>query len=538
MRNDRYSNDVSWYTKYPQLAIPAGTAQYINVPGMKLPIFNVAGVNNPIVPGVMALNWVPSFGDTIDPLNGVNLAGQEIYTRVRASFGGSIDADAPDFLMYLGALDSIYAYIGWLKRLYRSISTYSPDNFEMPRVLLHAQLQTSTSQSDAAIVELRKHKQEFYSMINELIYAVDKFKCPAVMDIMNRHYWMSDNVFTDAASPKAQLYIYNLVGVYQLTMLPIVGDTAGNTAAGLSMKEIPHPTSSPSTYHELLYTFGMGLINALDAWDDGYTISGYLRGAFSGTPNFTVALLESGEQIEATYSTEVLSQIENFRPLDIFGMGLSGGVGVTNIMIQQDVVHNKVVASNVLHYTVSGAGPLANYPAYLQSFAGTKGLLTNQNVYLNSRLDNPGVGDTIVASRMCAVATSYNYNKVDSTITVDVNFDCGTEVPTMALIFNLNVNDQVEDYEVLPYLQLGAGSNFASSGNIPEQAIVAWALAEQFDWHPISVLIWQSGITPAAGGYSVSMMGDIHNCAVVTPTQLHDMHRVCIFSELNAFSIM
>lgn len=527
-------NDVSWYTKYPSLTIASGQAQYINVPGMPLPILptNVSNTNT-IVPGVMSLDWCPNFGNTDDPLNAVNLAGQEIYTKVRDAYSGAIDADAPDYLMYLGALDSIFAFIGWLKRLYRAVSTYSPDNFQLPETMMWSQIRGPRQSVNSAIIGMRKHKEEFWSMINELCLATQKFKCPAVMDIMNRHYWMSDNVYADSNSPKAQLYVYTLRAVYQLSMLPIVGDDT-NTAAGLKMVTIP--LADGDTYYETLYNFGMTLINALDAWDDGYTISGYLRRAFEGSPNFVVALLEQKEYLDATYSEEVLSQIENFRSINILDLGMTSTPGVTNMSIQQDVIHNKVVANNTLQFNIQGAGADMRYASYLLAWAHPLGGLTTAP-FINVRSDAPSVGDTIVASRMVAAITDIQATVASDKINATISFDAGTEVPLAAYIFNMSTAGNVDSYPVLPVMMAGTQATFTASGNQDISAWLGMILAESFDWHPITLFLKQGGNTPP-GTLQAILNGDVHNTAVLTVDQLHSMHRVCIFSELNAFSLM
>lgn len=509
---------------------------------MKLPLVTgQTNTFNPYVPGVMSLDWVPSFGDTNDPLNGVSLAAQEIYTKVREAYSGALEADAPDFMMYIGALDSIFAYLGWLKRLYRAVSTYSPDNFLLPSAIMHSQIRGGTSDVPTAIKALRARKDVFWNEINELILASQKFKCPAVMDIMNRHYWMSDNVFADAASPKGQLYVYTLRGVYKFAQLPIVGDTAGNTAAGLQMVQLPLVNSvNAETFYDTLYQFGMELISALDHWDDGYTISGYLRRAFEGSPNFAVALLEQKELITASYNTEVLSQIENFRAVHIFGNNGDTNDGIDDMRVQQDVMNNVLVATNVITWNISSdtSGGALGYAKYLVSFALPNGLL-QPNVYINSRSDAPSVGDTVVASRMAAGIVSIEVEKNSPTeFEASITVDCGTEVPLRVIVYNYEPNTGLMlGNPVPPIMMLGQSANFASSGNQTTYSWSALMAAESFDWHPITLFIRQEGTTPAQAKLFPMLAGDIHNCAALTIEQLHALHRICIFSELNAFTI-
>lgn len=303
-------NDLSWYSRYPDLLIAGASFPYPYRPGMRTgKVFDVDvdaigatanDINFITVPGVMSLDWVPSVGSSTSVLDPASIVAKELFARVRSSFSGSLAADPPDFVIYLMALDSIYSYLAWLKRVNRTVSTFSPDNRMVPEGVL-----MSMGFSLDNIAELQQRKMELFSITNELIKMSRKFTCPAVMDYFNRHYWMNDNVYTDAPSANSQFYVFNQTHWYKFALLPTPDSVQ---AGGLTLVELQIPSSQVVEY---LYNFGKQLITALAESDDSYIISGYLMRAFEGTPSFTVADLEYGEIITPVYVEEVLSQIEN-----------------------------------------------------------------------------------------------------------------------------------------------------------------------------------------------------------------------------------
>lgn len=527
MERDSRENDVSWYSRNPSLLVAAGSIPYPYKPGMVFPLMGNA--DDPVIPGVMALDWSPYFGHSESTTDPISIAAQELYTKVRAAFSGDLAADAPDFLMYIGALDSIFAYIALLKRLYRSISTYSPDNYALPTAMLatFTSVRRGGTIGQGIIEKLRRDKVRLWQNINELILKTRKFKCPAVMDLFNRHYWLSDNVFADANDPKAQLYVFNLVSVFMMDQLPIDGGT-GDEAAGLSMQWLPSLMNQEDPV-AVLTAFGDQLISALDQWDSGYTIAGYLQRAFADVPNFEVAELLQGEMLTATYSEEVLTQIENFRPLSLGGM--DNAYPVTQIQVTQDVITNQVTSKNTLTWKV---GLVPDDPSNAGFKAQAAALNTVGGVakpVINLRTSAPTVGDTVVASRFIAAAT-YSAVTTDEDITYTVNFVAATEIPWGLRLCTINnkglpiIVNLMSDY----FFVQGNALDVVDIANMQNSALVA-----QFDWHPLMRLYFMSSANDATPQCVVT--SDVHNPTIIDVRDLENLHKVCIYSEVNAFGI-
>lgn len=487
---------------------------------MALPINE--SISQVAIPGVLAIDWMPSFGTSQGPNDPASRVAQEIYKKVRAAYSGALEADGPDMLMYLGALDSIFAYIGWLKRLYRCISTYSPDNFTLPNALLMASGfagQASGATAQTLFARLRSRKDLLFTGINELIHMTEKFKCPAVMDVFNRHYWMSDNVYADANSPRAQLYLFNLVGVYQLQLLTMHGST--DKAAGLQMIPVPQSfasTVSAESIVDTLINLGVSLVTALDTWDDGYTISGYLTRAFDGVPSFAVAPLLPDENITVTYSEEVLSQIENAHCcINDYAWA---AFAADNFSVVQDVTNNSIWTNQTI--TRDTTDTVSHFMNLIPSVM--------KKQVLNVRSDNPSVGDTVIATRL------HNVPNVTETSTTAVKMQpaTGSEIVLQFRICSTTSSGLPTRFTVPQYYPVNANK---MTGATMIQIMTAYALLSQFDWHPLCYMVCYEP-SPDNTADSMAVLGDVLNPTVITDDQLALINKYCLYSEFNAFSIM
>lgn len=558
-------NDLSWYSRYPDLLVAAGQLQYPYRPGMAIPFgrfqFAVSDSQTQfsdevasVIPGVAVLDWCPSIGYSQTNTDPASVTAREIYAKVRKVYSGDLEADAPDFMMYLLALDSVFSYIAWLKRLYRILTAYSPNNFVTPDTLLGAMRLTQQE-----ISNLRQDKVKLWGYINTLVYQSRKFTCPSSFDFMNRHYWMSDNVYTDAASINSQFYMFNLVGVYQYALLP-VADGSGNTAAGVQMVSLPtakgNRSTSPITV-DTLYTFGLNLLQTLASWGTAYTINGYLQRAFEGEPSFMVDLLPQDEPFAPVYEEEVLVQIENSRTFGFAGITPSTEESkngyqvypfissateatVSNfnyylLNVTQDPLTNSVISTPTILSL-----PNAGVSTYKELTFGSNGS------WLSIRSDAPTVADNVIATRLNVGVAKVSRSATSSSERLTAQLDTGTELPIAWRVVKyapgadyLNTDTFVPAVAILPEVtNSGTG---ATVSNLFETASVYARLLEfeAFDWHPLTLVATYRIPTNNSTAYIMSAVfaGDAHNSSVVTSAQLEQLHRVCVFSEFNTFGI-
>lgn len=515
-------NDVSWYSRNPALLAAAASFPYPYRPGMVLPVFNNKGETtttavNPGVPGVMVAEWVPSVGRSQSATDPASVIGKEIFARVRAKFSGSIDADAPDFVIYAMALDSIFAYIGGMKRLYRVLNAYSPENYILPDGLL-----MSMGYKQEQINEMRRDRIKLFQNINELIGMTRKFMCPAILDIFNRHYWLNDNVYTDANSINAQFYVFNQLAYYKYGLKEI--------STGVSVGSVDYATPTiPSTgVVDYLFEFGRSLINALADSDDAYIISGYLMRAYEGTPTFSVDELEVNAVLAPVYEPEVLAQIENSLAIPGVGSRYFGGTFALPVIapVYQDPASNAVISNPTAKLVFSTA-----VPYYLQNN-------WNFKPFISLRSDMPTVADTTIATRM---KMAWGDVTISGTKNDTVSFDiyCASEILVDWSVSSVttdgaNKAPRVYTQPISPITQVADVAATPIFPSFPSSALGTQFLVTNFDWHPIGIVMVAHTNTTNKQ-VDVILGGDIHNTTVVTVEQLANLHRVCLYSEFDAF---
>lgn len=482
-------NDLSWYSKNPLLLETAGSFPFPYRPGMDIQPSGY--VDSVPIPGVYTIAWIPSIGTTSKPTDPANIAGKELFAKVREKFSGSIDADAPDFVIYLLALDSIFSYIGYLKRVYRLITCYSVDNRNLPELVLK-----SMGMVDADISDLNANKTRFCQYINELIGMTHKFHCPAVFDLFNRHYWMNDNVYTDAATINSQFYMFLQAGFYKYTLL----NTPDNVqAGGLSLQDTPLNGGTGSLV-EAYFSFGKSLIDALASSDDAYIISGYLMRAFEGTPDFIVDEMEWNPEFKPVYQEEVLSQIENATWIASNLTLLDPGA--TNIT--QNPKTNCVLCTMAVPMSVG----------------------TPQPMFISLRTDRPTAGDVTIATRL--KSTLKNIGS-----TTEYGIVCGTECVLRSRIYYLH-NGNVLQATGASYVTID-GTTIESDDAL--SILRSMAVSTTFDWRPITIVDMVKSPTGWSVGPTMYMTGDMHNVTTITLEQLENLHKVCTYSEFNAFAL-
>lgn len=508
-------NDLSWYTKYPELLMSTAQIPFPNKPGMTTN-FGTAGSADPshtpatielnyTVPGVARLSWFPAFNTSSFVTDPASIAAREIYSKVRAKFSSSLDADAPDFIVYLGALDSIFSYIGALKRIYRLLDAYSPYNYATPNCLLE-----SLGLEPQDVNDLKIDKANFNFAINQLVRASRKFMMPNTMDLFSRHYWLNDNVYVDADSPSAQFYTFVQSGfyMYQSQQTP-----QGLDAAGLLMVAAPWKLGHTEPIDvACLLEFGEQLIGELSAWDDCYTISGYLMRAYEGAPQFIVEELPLEVSFAPAYVPEVLSQIEN--SFTVAGGDYEFIENFSGLNVSQDPTTNSIIYK----------------PSVNIGTTGYRYGMEENETFLSLRTDSPTAADVVIATRLHATVD------VDGPDSDRRYIICGTEIPIGWRIYVPNPNTGlITSFGVAQH----AVWDFRSPTNYDEDAfkwLRATALLSAFDWAPFITALPLAEESQSVIGSHLHIFGEVRNLTKVTRQQLADIHRVCTFSELNAYT--
>lgn len=489
-------NDISWYSANPSLLGAAASIPFPYRPGMTLSMASKYTSSTKQtrqfvtpIPGVLALDWQPTIGNAATANDAPSIAAKEIYSRVREVYSGSLEADPPDFVIYLLALDSIFCYIASLKRIYRILTTYSANNYVLPDCLLKALGLTS-----AAIENFKVQKMSLFQVITELIGMTQKFRCPAVFPLFNRHYWLNDNVYTDDASINSQFYVFHQAAYYKFGS---VNTPQGQPAGGLTL--VSEPSYGANAVSQA-YEFGKSLIEALATSDDAYTISGYLMRAYEGAPMFAVDPLPLTAEFLPLFIPEVLMQIENTVAID--------SDPLLTLSVSQDPTKNIVLNSMVFTATFDSTAP------YLTPS-------------LSIRSDAPTPADVVEATRLQTGRVVQSVDATASTITYKLL--AGTEIPLRWNLWYLNQNGTITTSQVAQLTKINPTVVADWMGYLDNMSLVS-----NFDWHPKFTCTYYNS-TSTVDHFAAFF--DLHNTTQFSVDQLEQIHKICLYSEFNSFAV-
>nr|AVA30671.1 capsid protein [Picobirnavirus sp.] len=517
-------NDVSWYTRYPQLTDNVARIPFSYKPGMKIP-FAVGSLGNNggtttayvEIPGAMQIKFLPSIGWSSNVTDPASVAARELYAKVRQAYSGTLPENAPDIIMYLMALDSIFANLGALKRIYRTINAYSSMNYSMPDALLSAMGINQTCANN-----IRSNLADYRYRLNNLILQSQKFKCPAVFDIFNRHYWMNDNVYTDVPSAMGQAYVFCQMGYYWYS------EATADTGGKLELVRWTHnngTSSDPWATYVQMFDYCQSMIELLSNSEDAYTISGHLMRAFEGSPNFFVDTInDSNDKLVLSYVPEVLLQIQNLKAVP----GMESNVGSITI-IQPGT--STITATG---WTTANITQDPNTNAVIHTPTTSSGTLTGyfNNNFINTPAEVPTIADVLISTRLQAdvIKVGTNMNVHAGT---EIVLGCSSYVVTDGNVVEYNFMDEVVFIGDGTMDKVSAFNLFVVNFLQTVQAISPYA------YHPLiySYIRGAVSTSTAIATYFEGVIGEYTNLTRIDKDDLNNMHTVCVYSEFNAFSI-
>lgn len=327
-------NDPDWYALNPQLLRDAASFPYAWPIGNKLSLGRFApNINNGSVPGIMAMNWVPTIGYSHDGTSPVNVASINTYTKVRHDNSGHANYDHADYMMYLLAMDSVYAFHSWMRRLYGVMLTYSNTNRYYPRAIVKAM--------GVDFDSLQKQLADFRQYVNTYAVKASALAVPANMSIMTKHYWMSEGLYYDSNQDKPQTYLFNPIGFYKFTLsqgedphgtLEFAPMFKKNNTRSPDWKVLTGPEAS--NYHadwtlDDIVEYGDQLLAPIISDEDFGIMSGDTLKSFGVGGCYTLPFTEETYTVLPSYSEEVLDQIQN---ATFIGMPV-----IDSLKIDQDV---------------------------------------------------------------------------------------------------------------------------------------------------------------------------------------------------------
>lgn len=492
-------NDPSWYNLDKQLVKDVASISYGQPLGS--PIRGQLEPNRKqYVPGMLGIHFIPTIGVTGATDNiPINVAAKNIYAYVRYANSGARNYEAVDLMLYILAMDNAYMQLQFAKTLYSVALTAKGENWYYGKAMLRLMLGT-----DAAATDILDNLAQFRSAINIFAMRLNSFYVPNTMPIVLRHSWLCGNIFKDHDIKKSQTYHF----------IPEIYYTYNDTDGKLDPNFTPYSTLGTEASVASITTMFNTIINALTTSEDIGIMSGDILKAYGEGKILFAESINEDFHIEATYSAEVLSQIN---AATLAGSCDDGAITDFSVDIYQDA------SGNILMGNSTSKTNTIVIPNRTNPIPASVNFQWNPLV-VNMYKDDVTPDDTMVATRLMAILSK-------SSTAGSVNVDaCGTELCLYAnMVYQYGSNVVSESF------------NWGECFTVTENTVVStyqrylrkFTEYAKFDWAPrICAYLditskWAASLLPQPFYDSI----DLANYASIDEETLTAMHGVALLSE-------
>lgn len=548
---DKPDNDPLWYALNEQLLRDTASFSYGYAVGRRLrtgdKYYDVDSV-----PGVCAFYMSPTFGNSVDGFSPINVAARNIYSRIRYANSGSTNYDSTDLMIYLGAMDSVYSFLEYMKRIYGVARTYSNTNMYYPYALIRAMGMDPD--------DVQSNLNDFRAYINTFVAKVCATAVPATMPYMVRHMWMYRHIWVDSNTEKPQTYMYTPHAFYRFQL-------DNNKNGMLAYTPLPSGQSKVAD----LITYGNQLIAEIMNDEDFGTMSGDIMKAFPGNL-ITLDMIDENYVVLPEYSEEVMSQIENITMLGYYITTPTSGSSY-------DPEPNEHLMQMVTEGSAGLDAYLTFQPKFQTMLNSTVNTITVEQAapvieaWAASRIVNMHHGDvsaanTIVATRLTNCLEYLPVSGSQSGGYMDGSYFCptmGSEIVHAAIIYHYaESSGQWGLAASAPFVTNNVfGVKFGITDSSTNQSIItaatnlattinsAWKYAASlwapFDWHPAWMIYYaiqtlSSAMTGAQAQQTVVTSPalpvlDYDNYTYISMGELTDLSESALLSEFNVPNI-
>lgn len=572
------SNDSEWYTKNNRLALDAATVMFSDPLGTEPPRYIYANTSiaqnagRKAEAGICVMRWIPTIGKALNETSPITTATRNLYSYMRYFNGGRRNYEAQDFMMYLLAMDSVYIVHELGVRIYGLVKTNSYLNKYMAKRIVQA---LGWNYEDIV-----SNLADFRYSLNALAVRAQSLGVPGDIEYFTRHRWLCAHVFKDSDTTKAQMYVFNPMGVYMFAEGPDVPSDDTNKANGLryvdlydlltnynvtgAQRQLAYPDQSgyviqdtnPSTGITVAsFVAGLSLlIDKIMSSQSGELMNGDVVKAFGLNNLYRMNTISEDYLVTPVYKEEVLTQIENASIIPISGLYISESNPVQSVW--SDTPPEKWSSLDITQTTNIGSG-FIQQPGLRMSYAGSQtqvglqnkaygyGLLTlPKAAVLNMHKDDPSVGELFVATRFTAVCGDITGFSDTASGGVQISaplLTFGTEIMVSAYMCYNQFYDEVSVSTQFVMSQVGYAlldQNGASDSLI---AVFNNSKFNEFDWHfPTLTTFCQAEVikaqqsAPTYVGAYITDMRDTDNYAYVQQSQLVNLNEAAILSELDS----
>lgn len=389
------TNDPMWYASDPAILRDAASIPFswslgtaINRGGEGTMVNNVEGA----IPGILRMDLKPVMGYSATADSALNTASTAMYSFVRHANSGHSNYDAPDLMMYCGAMSQVYAYINWCQRLYACATMYAQKNRYIPRALL-----TSMGVDADNIVN---NLANFRYWINVMVAKASSLAVPATMSYFSRTAFLYSNIYCESDQIKDQLYYFHPDSWLKFSA---TGVKYGGSLKATQLKAANSLLTLPE-----IQNFGEELLGVILSDEDMNIMSGDVLKAYGPEGIIKLASIPEILPIFPVYDPMVLEQFHN---ATVYAVG--------DVNITQDPDGGFLLSQP----TTSDARGIA---------------IITMNKILSSEKLEPTPEDVIESTRLMLAGDSSRSTETEWAI------GCGTEIPTTFSIWRIKGDGSLE----------------------------------------------------------------------------------------------
>lgn len=470
------TNDLAWYSKYPELLSGAAQIDY-NLP-QGIPISAI----NQTLPGFIKLTVVPGIPVTTSKSDPVNISGTNTYLYINKGKSNNRPYDPVDLTRLEIATAQIFSYVNWMQRIYGLATLYSTRNQYVPEPIITAM--------GVNFDNIVRNMANFRSGINQYIRKIAALVLPSEREVpyFARIAFLFNNVYIESASIKDQMYFYNPAGFFKYSA----------TKTSLEFQALP---SSPTgmTYEDMLI-YADSLIEDFFGDTDVATMCADIYNAY-GENIIKVSILPEDYTCVPVVDKVVLEQILN---ADI----IQGELDMPIIE-----VHGEASENPYLVYQPTFTDQRESNASAIFS----KDLLERPK-FLISNSDSGSPEITVENSRLMnhyTVEVPEGSNYLHGTVITS-----GAEIVKYCHIYQFAEDRKLLEMRVYNY-------KYYNESGIPLSDVRLLGALSQFEYAPKSSIVAQD---TAGVNKFTSFVGNVKTYAVLPIQTLDNIHRACAYS--------
>lgn len=498
-------NDISWYSRNPELLKSAGSIPFAQIIGGGV---RFSG-HTMIVPGIMRLNYSVSFGPraagNVNAPYALNQASKQLYSFIVHANSRNYNGESADYLILTLAGAQCFAFVAHIMRAYGIAKWYAEENLYTPDALLYSM---GFDPDD-----FRKNLGNVWFRLNELISRSSQFWIPNIMPILQRWFWMNSNVYKDANGPRAQMY------VFVPTMFLQYNETLSTTGGGLSPLMDPSADTAsqfnPTTHRYTVdqwFAAADALFGALIESEDRGIIYGDILKAFGADKIWALPPIDANYTMAPVYNEEVMTQIENSNRH-------GSGVVCAGLCQNGDQL--------IPFYSGVSSGTQFGYDRTMLNFH-FDGNPTPEQIMIATRLMASGTAKVSVPTGSVGQDGTWSVSP-STTVSHTVEMSTGTEV--------INSYDFI-DFDPVTHTPHIVEYSALLNNNLSLQNLTMPAMWSAFDWAPFRYEV--NGVTSTqyssltngtVFGDTYLAVGDYDNFTVIDWQTLDKLHTTAVYSE-------